>query len=620
MATPQVPTAMTPLTPADWHRFIRNGDRLYFGAHAATPHALIARFLEVAHEFSDIEVVHTLTLGPAPWTDDRYTPFMRLNAFFLGPNTRDAVNRGDADFTPCFLSEVPKLFHDRTIGIDTAFVMVTPPDRFGYCSLGVSVDIGLAAVRSARHVVAQVNPLMPRTQGECFVHVDDIDAFIEAAEPPLEHIRDAEDSVAAAQIGRYCAELVEDGCCLQAGIGRIPDAVMRKLASKNDLGIHSEILGDGIMSLIRSGNVTNARKGVNIGKSVTSFILGSKDLYAFVDGNPHIEMRPSEYTNNPIQIAKNPNMVSINGALEVDVTGQVAADSIGRKFYSGIGGQVDFIRGAVMSPGGRPVIALESTARGGTMSRITATLTAGAGVVTGRGDVHYVVTEYGIATLRGRSMRERALELIQVAHPKFRDALLEQTRERGLVPRSVPSSPRPVPEIYAGGDHERMRVPGMSLYMRPLRPSDHRRLQEFFYSHDEDTVRQRYRQLKRVMPSDQAYRLVGVDQTQDLALAIFSRQGPRETIHAVGRFYRDGDKAEVAFVTAEIMRGRGLGAALCDKLIFVAKARGIRELEAYVRHDNPYMNRLLERKGFVRRPGAAADEFEWTLLLDSPVP
>lgn len=592
---------MIPLTPERWSDFIRSGYRLYFGSHGACPHALIGEFLKESHRFSDLEIVHILTLGEAPWTKPEYAGSMRVNSFFLGANTRDVVNRGDADITPCFLSEVPRMFTDHTVPIDTAFVMVTPPDKHGYCSLGVSVDVGLAAVRSARFVLAQINPLLPRTGGECFIHVNDIDGFIHAEAEIPEHLGHAGDADAAAKIGRNCALLVNDGCCLQAGIGRIPDAVMLNLKERCDLGIHTEVLGDGLMELIKNGNVTNARKNLNRGKSVASFVMGSRALYEFVHENPHIEMRPAEYTNSPMTIARNDNQISINSALEVDLTGQVAADSIGGRFHSGIGGQVDFIRGAGMSPGGRPIIALESTAKGGTISRIMPFLTAGAGVVTSRGDVHYIVTEYGIATMRGRSVRERAMELIQIAHPKFRDELMEHARGRGWAPRDIASS-RPVPELSSVGELDRVTIDGNTLFLRPLRTSDHRRLQEFFYSHNEDTLLQRYRTVPRAMTTEQAYRMVGVDQTKDFALGVFSRRGPREVIHGVGRFYREGDSAEVAFVTGESMRGKGIGRLLCDKLIEVARSRGILRLTAHVRSDNFAMKGLLVKKGFKIEP------------------
>lgn len=605
---------MIPLTPSDFSKYIRSGYRLYFGSHGACPHALIKLFLDNIQPFHDLEVVHIMTLGGAPWSDLKYAPHLRLNSFFLGAGSREAVGRGEADYTPCFLSEIPRLFTDRTVPIDTAFVMVTPPDKHGYCSLGVSVDVGLAAVRSARFVLAQVNPLLPRTGGECFIHVDDIDAFIEETAPILEHAAHDGDADASAKIGQYCALLIEDGACLQAGIGRIPDAVMRNLKHRNDLGIHTEVLGDGLMDLIQNGNVTNAKKGLNRGKSVTSFVMGTRKLYDFVHENPHVEMRPAEYTNNPMNIARNANQISINSALEVDLTGQVVADAIGTRFYSGIGGQVDFIRGAGMSPGGRPIIALESTAKGGALSRIVPSLTAGSGVVTSRGDVHYVVTEHGIATLRGRSIRERALELIQVAHPKFRDQLLDEARARKWVPVSTTAA-KAVPELE-GGAIEKLSVGGEPMFLRPLQPSDQRRLQEFFYSHTDETLRQRYRQVPKQLSTEQAYKLVGVDQSADLAFGLFARQGPRETIHGIGRFFRNGDAAEVAFVVGEAMRGKGVGTLLAKKLIDIATKRGILRLRAMVRADNHAMRHVLAKLGFVfTRVADDFSEFEGVLEL-----
>ena len=399
------------------------------------------------------------------------------------------------------------------------------------------------------------------------------------------------------------------------GIGKVPDGVLHHLTQHNDLGIHTEMFSDGLLQLYRKGNVSNNNKGINIGKSVTSFCFGTQELYDFVNDNPHVEFHPSEYVNNPVVIAQNRMMISINSAIEIDLTGQVVADSIGYRFYSGIGGQVDFIRGAGMSQGGRPIIALPSTANGGKVSRIVPLLSEGAGVVTSRGDVHYVVAEYGIATLRGRSIRERALELIQVAHPDFREQLLKEVRQHFRVPPYQKSKLSLIPEL-GSVEITRIVVNDRTFFLRPLRPSDQRRLQEFFYTHSQSTLLQRYRYIPKNMSTERAYELVNIDQTKDLALCFVERQGPREVIFAVGRYFLQmtGKSAEVAYVVKEEVRGLGLGATLMQKIIRVARQRGLTRLIALIRVDNLAMRTFAERFGFAKEP--TSDPAELTYILN----
>lgn len=407
---------------------LKSGDRLYIHAGAATPHALIAGMVELRTDLRDVEIVHLHTDGPAPYAEPGMEQRFRHNALFIGPNTRQAVQEGRADYTPVFLSEIPALFEPGgSLPLDVAFIHVTPPDADGNCSLGVSVDCALAAARHARTVVAQVNPRMPRTFGHSLpaalidlaIEVDD-DLPIAVHQLPGPEAND---------IGRHVAELIHDGATLQMGIGAIPNAVLRQLKGHRDLGVHTEMFTDGLLTLLHAGVVTGARKTIHPGKVVTAFAVGSKALYDFVDGNPAIEFHPVDHTNNVEVISANERMVAINSALSVDLTGQVVADSIGPRFYSGIGGQVDFIRGAARSKGGVPIIALPSTAKNGDVSRICPELLAGSGVVTTRGDVHWVVTEYGARNLHGRTIRDRASMLIEIAHPKFR-ADLERAAAR----------------------------------------------------------------------------------------------------------------------------------------------------------------------------------------------
>ncbi|HQW52148.1 MAG TPA: acetyl-CoA hydrolase/transferase C-terminal domain-containing protein, partial [Tepidiformaceae bacterium] len=401
---------------------VKSGDRLYIHAGAATPHALIAGLVSLRTDLRDVEIVHLHTDGPAPYAEPSMEGRFRHNALFIGPNTRQAVQEGRADYTPVFLSEIPSLFEPGgSLPLDVAFIHVTPPGRDGNCSLGVSVDCALAAARNARLVVAQVNPRMPRTFGHA-IHSSVIDLAIEVEDDLSEAAHEAP-GPEAAEVGRHVAALIRDGSTLQMGIGAIPNAVLDALPGHRNLGIHTEMFTDGLLPLLRSGAVNGARKTIHHGKVVTAFALGSRELYDFVDNNPAVEFHPVDHTNNVDVIAANDDMVAINSALSVDLTGQVVADSIGPRFYSGIGGQVDFIRGAARSRGGVPIIALPSTAKGGELSRICPELLAGSGVVTTRGDVHWVVTEYGARNLHGRTIRERASMLIEIAHPKFRQDL-----------------------------------------------------------------------------------------------------------------------------------------------------------------------------------------------------
>ena len=408
---------------------IRSGQQVFVQGGAATPNALLAALTDRAPELTDVGVVHFHTEGPAPHLAPEMAPHFRHRALFIGANARTAVNEGRADYVPVFLSDVPELFSTGVLPLDAALINVTPPDAHGFCSLGTSVDAALAATHAATTVIAQLNPSMPRTLGDSFIHVDDIDFAVEVDQPPHEHhpapIGDVE-----RRIGELVAELVPDGGTLQMGIGSIPTAVGMSLLGKRDLGIHTELFTDPVLDLVEAGVVTGAAKEINRYKIVTAFLMGSQRLYDFVNDNPMIEMRPVDYTNDTTVIRRFRRMVAVNSAISIDLTGQVSADSIGTRFYSGVGGQMDFMRGAALSPEGRAIIALPSTAAGGTVSRIVPVLAEGAGVVTSRAHVRTVVTEFGIAELFGRSVRERAEALIGLAHPDFRDELRHEARRR----------------------------------------------------------------------------------------------------------------------------------------------------------------------------------------------
>jgi acyl-CoA hydrolase len=426
-------------TPEEALRCVQSGMRVYIQPGCAEPETLVEALIHRAPYVREVEVVHLLTLGRADYVAPEMAGHFRHNAMFIGANVREAVNEGRADYTPVYLSEIEELFESGTMPLDVALVQVSPPDAHGFCSFGIGVDITLTAAKLARYVVAQVNDRMPRTYGDSFIHVSRIDAVVESSRPlcelPKPDITDLHVAIA-----HNVAGLIEDGSVLQTGIGGIPDAVLPFLMDRKDLGVHSELVSDGVVPLIEAGVINGARKNFKPRKVILGFAIGSKNLFDFVDNNPVFEFHPTAYTNDPLLIARNDNMVAINSALQIDLTGQVCSDSIGTYFYSGIGGQVDFLRGASHSKGGKPIIALSSTAKHNTISRIVPTLTAGAGVVTSRGLLRYVVTEYGVAYLHGKSIRERAKALIEISHPKFRDELYEYCERTKWLQRPAPAA------------------------------------------------------------------------------------------------------------------------------------------------------------------------------------
>jgi len=412
---------------------IRSGDRVWVHPGCNTPLKLIDAMVARAPELENVEVDHIMTLGNAPYADPGMEKHFRHRALFVGSNVRDAVNEGRADFVPIHLHEIPGLITSGRLIVDVALIHISQPDEHGFCSFGVGVDATKAAAEHARTVIALVNQQMPRALGDSFIHVSKLTHVVEVDEPVIELPMVSQVSDVARAIGERIASLIPDGATLQMGIGEIPDAVLLFLKDKKHLGVHTEMFSDGLVELFEMGVVTNERKTLHRGKIVTSFVIGTRKAFDFVDNNPFMEFHPNEYVNDPFIIAQNDGMVAINSALAVDLTGQVCADSIGTKIYSGFGGQLDFIRGAARSKGGVPVIALPSTAKGGSISRIVDTLLPGSGVVTTRADVHYVVTEYGIADLYGRSLRERARQLINIAHPDFREQLESAAAKRRLL-------------------------------------------------------------------------------------------------------------------------------------------------------------------------------------------
>jgi acyl-CoA hydrolase/GNAT superfamily N-acetyltransferase len=580
---------------------IRPGDRVFIGSACGEPQALVRAMVQAGEKLADTEIVHVLTLGVAPYADPKYAPHFRANAFFIGAGVRGAVNEARADYTPIFLSQVPRLFKSHSVPIDVALIMVSPPDEHGFCSLGVSVDITKAAAESAKLIIAQVNAHMPYSLGDCFVHVNQISYLVEHDEPLIEFPSTGQTDDSTHQIASHIARLVPDGSTLQLGIGRIPDAVLDSLAHKNDLGIHTEMFSDGVMRLARAGVITGKYKRLHKGKIVGSFAAGSHELFRFLHENPQIEMHPSDYTNDPFIISQHDNMVAINAALEVDLTGQVCADSIGQQFYSGIGGHADFIRGAALAKNGKPIIALPSTARGANgqlRSRITPVLQEGAGVVTTRGDTHYVVTEYGVAYLHGRSMRERAMSLLGVAHPDFRADLLHAAKHRRIVyPNQIMP---PVRQPYPAHLETSTTLRDNSVVtIRPIRADDEPRIKEMFYSFSEQTVYLRFHAVLKSMPHNKLQVFCNVDYDTEMALVATIGQPGDEDIIGVGRYMSDPSKtsAEMAFSVRDDWQRKGLGTLLFRRLLEIGQQFGIRRFTAEVLVENSGMLKIFHRSG-----------------------
>lgn len=581
-------------TPESAIRRIARGRRILIGSGAAEPSVLVEALVNHGEHLEDNDIVHMLTLGPAPYVRAGLERRFRHTAFFIGPNVRDAVHQGRADFMPVFLSDIPRLITTRRVRIDVALVQVSPPDAHGYVSLGVSVDVVRAAVDSADLIIAEVNPQMPRTHGDSFLHVDHIAALVPVDLPLPERLSEALDEVDH-EIGRHVASLIPDGATLQTGIGRLPDAVLSSLDERHDLGVHTEMFSDGVMRLVEAGVITGRRKTFLPGKIVTSFLMGSRALYEWANDNPAIEMRPSSFTNDPFSIARNEKMIAINSALAIDLTGQVAADTLMGRFFSGIGGQVDFIRGAARSVGGKPIIALRSTAKDGTVSRIQAALEEGAGIVTSRGDVHYVVTEFGIADLWGKNIRQRAMSLIEIAHPDHRPALLAAAKARRYV-----FMDQVAPRGYYPWEEARMEAlhSGETLLVRPVRLSDEESLQDLFYRLSKESTYRRFMAFKKSHPHAEMQALVDLD--YELSVGLVACVGEdHEDIIGMARYDVDPSEglADIAFVVRDAWQRKGVGTLLMQRMAKIAAARGLSGFTADVLVDNKSMMGVFENSG-----------------------
>jgi len=582
---------------------IHGGDKIFIGTGCGKPSYLVKELADYVENnpkaFADAEIFHVWTLGVAPYVKPKFEMNFRHNAFFIGDNTRGAVNKGLADYTPIFLSAVPDLFHRDVIPVDVALIQLSTPDEHGYMSYGISVDIVKSAVENADVVIAQVNENMPRVLGESFIHIEDVDYVIPYDEPLLEYETGEVDETTDA-IGKNVARLVEDGATIQVGYGSIPDAIVASLENKQDLGVHTELLTDGVVELMKKGIVTNEQKSIHRGKAIASFCMGHRDTYAYLNNNPELEFRPIEYTNKPTVIAQNHKMTAINTALEIDLTGQVTAESLGHEFYSGIGGQADFMRGAALSDGGKNIIALPSTAKNGEVSRIVPFLKEGAGVTLTRGDVHYVVTEYGSAYLHGKNIRERAVALISIAHPRFREQLLEEAKKYNLVYQDQ-MMVTGQGGIYPVDLEKYVHLPDdQRVLLRPVKPADEDLLKDLFYNLSNETIYKRFMGVKHYLPRQQLHELANVDYSKNMAIVAVIGEEEKEELVGVGRWGLDEDtnSAEVAFVVRDDWQQQGVGTELLKYLTQIAKRRGLYGFTADVLVNNRGMLRLFEKMDF----------------------
>jgi len=577
---------------------IKSGSRVFIGTGCGEPQHLIKAMVNDA-TIQDVLVYQMLSSTLSRYIADKsFQRRFSLKLFFISASMRKAAFEGKIDYIPAYLSQIPKLFASQRIGLDVALVQVSPPDKFGYCSLGVSIDITRSGLENARLVIAQVNPLMPRTWGDSFVHVDEIDWLVPYEEPLVEMVPAEKDNEIARRIGHFVSLLVDDGATLQMGFGHLPYAIMQYLGSKKDLGLHTQLITDGLLPLFEKNVITNKKKTLLPGRVVASLCMGSKQLYDYVDNNPAFYFRSSEYVNDPTVIARNDNLVSISSALEVDLTGQICSDSMGYLFYSGIGDQVDFLRGSSMSEGGFSIVALPSTAQNGSISRIVSHLSEGAGVATTRGDVNFVITEYGIAELQGKSIYQRVMELAQIAHPKFREQLINVAKKRHYIfSDQLPPSTEDL--LFLEGYKRTFKLrDGKTAEFRPLLPSDEIAYRNFFYSLQEKTIYMRFFYRMRSFSHEVVQKQwASVDYRKNMSIiGLVQKRGHKEII-AIGTYAYDREQvAEIAFVVREDYQSMGIASYLLAMLEQIAKENNYLYFQASVLRENRAMIQVFKKR------------------------
>lgn len=577
---------------------IKRGSRVFVGTGCGEPQELIRAMVADPH-LQDIMLYQMISASLAKYVDDpSFLARFQLKLFFISKGMRKAAFEGKIDYIPAYLSQIPRLFASHRIGLDVALIQVSPPDKFGYCSLGVSVDITRSAMEHARLVVAQVNPQMPRTWGDSFVHIDEIDYFVHREEPLVEMQMVEKDNQIALRIGHFVSQLVENGSTLQIGFGYLPNVILKYLDRKKDLGIHTQLITDGLMPLFEKGVITNKKKSLLPGRVVASLCMGTDRLYRFVDNNPAFYFRASEFVNDPTQIARNDFLISISSALEVDLTGQVCSDSMGHLFYSGIGDQVDFLRGSAMSKGGFSIIALPSTAQNDRVSRIVPHLSEGAGVATTRADVNFVVTEYGIAELQGKGIYQRVMELAQIAHPKFRVQLIEAAKKRRYIfADQLPPSQEDLLFLESYKSTLTLKN-GKAVDFRPLLPSDEFAYRNFFYSLQDKTIYYRFFcKIKLFSHEVVQKQWASVDYRKNMSVIGLVQKGGHQEIVAIGTYAQEiDDRAEVAFVVREDFQNQGIASYLLKKLEAIARENDYRFFSASVLRENASMIQVFKKR------------------------
>lgn len=578
---------------------IKNGCRVFLGTGCGEPQHLI-RSLVADMDIQDIMVYQMLSHTLAEYVDDQ--DFLRrfsIKLFFISESMRKAAFEGKIDYIPTYLSQIPNLFESRRIGLDVAMIQVSPPDKFGYCSLGVSVDITRSAMENAELVIAQVNPNMPRTWGDSLVHIDSIDLFVAHEEPLVTYEPNLRHDHVTFRIGQFISQLIRNGDTLQIGFGMLPNAVLKHLIQKKDLGIHTQLITDAMLPLLEKKVITNREKTLLPRRVVASLCMGSEKLYRFINNNPLFDFRSSEFVNDPLVIARNDNLVSISSALEVDLTGQVCSDSLGYRFYSGIGDQVDFLRGAAMSKGGFSIVALPSTAQNGNVSRIVSHLSEGAGVATTRGDVNFVVTEYGYAELQGKSIYQRVIELAQIAHPKFRSQLIEDAKKNHYI--FVDQLPPLEQDLIFLEKYTRKMVlrNGQTATFRPLQPSDEFEYRNFFYSLNEETIYLRFFYKMQLFSHEVAQeQWAAVDYHDNMSLVGRVQNGENHEVIAIGSYSREEDDGypEVAFVISENFQGQGIASRMLGFLEQIAKENHFNGFKATMLGENRAMLHVFKKR------------------------
>ncbi len=592
-------------TPTQELSHLKSGHRVFIGTGCGAPQELIGAMTGRARSVSNVEIIQLITKGDAPYADKKMSESFAINSFFISSNIRDVIQEGFGDYTPILLSDVPQLFNSGSLPIDIALIQVTPPNIHGRVSLGISVDITRSAIENASLVIAEVNPNMPWTHGDTQVDVNDLDLLVPVDRPILERELHQPDEISR-KIAQIVAALIPNGSTIELGLGRvpgfgrIPQVVMEFLKDRKDIGFHTEMISDSIIPLIESGAVTGAMKSIDKGKITASFCMGTKKLYDYINDNPLFSFRPTEYINDPNVIGKHKRMVAVNMALEIDLTGQVCSDSMGGRFYSGIGGQIDFNRGASRSESGRAIITLPSLNREGDQSRIVCTLQPGSGVVINRGSVHYVVTEHGVAYLHGKSIQERVMALISIAHPDFREQLFrDAVAAKYLRPGLARFSNRFMTPVEASIRASFLMQDGIEVDFRSILPTDEPHMRDLVHSLSQETIYYRFMSHQQRFTPRQIQDFVYIDHRRDVAVVGTIPEAHGEQIVAVGTYYLNEktNLAEVAFVVRDGWQGKGLGTFVFQHLIKIAKRNGIAGFTAEVLRENERMQAVFNHSG-----------------------